>query len=167
MPQGLCAAIKAASLHAQISDTHDPSDQEAEIASLAHQLVDADRLDSFSRRNGKAFAGTHLIIEVVDGSSLDCQATVEAALLRCVKASRATLLHIHLHKFSPQGVSGVAVLAESHISVHTWPEVGFGAFDAFMCGEADPWACVEILREAFSAGDVRVTEFLRGEGIVS
>jgi S-adenosylmethionine decarboxylase len=61
----------------------------------------------------------------------------------------------------------VAVLAESHISVHTWPEIGYGAFDVFMCGDAQPWRAVEILRAAFRAEEVRVRELLRGDGLVA
>mgnify|MGYP004452609359 FL=1 len=130
-------------------------------------VFDETRDDHFIRRDGKVFAGTHLIIEVVDGEGLDDQARIEQAFRDCVDTCGATLLHIHTHKFSPQGVSGVAVLAESHISVHTWPEIGYGAFDVFMCGDAQPWKAVEVLREAFSAGDVRVKELLRGEEVVA
>ena len=65
----------------------------------------------------------------------------------------ATLLHIHTHKFSPQGVSGVAILAESHISVHTWPEIGYGAFDVFMCGDAEQMNAVGVLSRAFGTMD--------------
>lgn len=122
--------------------------------------------DHFVRRDGKVFAGTHLIIEVVDGDGLDDEARIERAFRDCVDECGATLLHIHLHKFTPQGVSGVAVLAESHISVHTWPEKGYGAFDVFMCGDADPHRAVPVLRSAFDAGEVRVRELLRGEGLV-
>ncbi len=129
-------------------------------------VMDSDREDHFIRRDGKVFAGTHLIIEVIDGDGLDDQARIEKAFRDCVDTCGATLLHIHTHKFSPQGVSGVAVLAESHISVHTWPEIGYGAFDVFMCGDAEPWRAVEVLREAFEAGEVRVRELLRGEGLV-
>jgi S-adenosylmethionine decarboxylase len=57
---------------------------------------------------------------------------IETTLRRCVDAAGATLLHIHLHHFQPNGVSGVAVLAVSHISIHTWPEVGYAALDLFM-----------------------------------
>ena len=70
------------------------------------------------------------------------------------------------HKFSPQGVSGVAILAESHISVHTWPEIGYGAFDVFMCGDAEPMKAVGVLSRAFGTMDVRVKELLRGDGVV-
>ena len=134
---------------------------------VASDLAASDRADHFVRRDGKVFAGTHLIIEVVDGEGLDDEVRIERAFRDCVEACEATILHIHTHKFSPQGVSGVAVLAESHISVHTWPEIGYGAFDVFMCGDANPWAAVEVLREAFSAGEIRVREILRGEEIVA
>jgi S-adenosylmethionine decarboxylase len=130
-------------------------------------LLDGARGDHFIRRDGKVFAGTHLIIEVVEGEGLDDEARIQQAFRDCVSTCGATLLHIHTHKFSPQGVSGVAVLAESHISVHTWPEIGYGAFDVFMCGDAQPWKAVEVLRRAFSAGEVRVKELLRGEGLVT
>ncbi|NDK33376.1 adenosylmethionine decarboxylase [Rhodovulum sulfidophilum] len=130
-------------------------------------VFDAARDDHFIRREGRIFAGTHLIIEVVDGDGLDDEGRIQKAFRDCVDECGATLLHIHTHKFSPQGVSGVAVLAESHISVHTWPEIGYGAFDVFMCGEAEPWRAVEVLRAAFDAGDVRVKELLRGEDVVA
>jgi S-adenosylmethionine decarboxylase len=58
----------------------------------------------------------------------------------------------------------VAVLAESHISIHTWPEAGYAALDVFMCGKADPDKCVPVLREAFGARRVAVSELVRGQG---
>lgn len=128
-------------------------------------IFDETRDDHFIRRDGKVFAGTHLIIEVIDGTGLDDEGRIQKAFRDCVETCGATLLHIHTHKFSPQGVSGVAVLAESHISVHTWPEIGYGAFDVFMCGDSRPWKAVEVLRAAFDAGEVRVKELLRGEGL--
>ncbi|RMD88711.1 MAG: adenosylmethionine decarboxylase [Alphaproteobacteria bacterium] len=137
----------------------------ADTATVA-QLADSAREDHFIRRDGAVFAGTHLIIEVVNGHGLDDEARIRRAFLDSVEAAGATLLHIHTHKFTPQGVSGVAVLAESHISVHTWPEIGYGAFDVFMCGDADPWAAVPILKRAFGTEDVRVRELRRGEGVV-
>jgi S-adenosylmethionine decarboxylase len=129
-------------------------------------LCDSGREDHFIRRDGRVFAGTHLIIEVVGGTGLDDEARIRQAFRDCVTHCGATLLHIHTHKFSPQGVSGVAVLAESHISVHTWPEIGYGAFDVFMCGDAQPWRAVDVLKAAFDTDDVRVRELLRGDGLV-
>ena len=136
-------------------------------AAQDRNIFDTDREDHFIRRDGRVFAGTHLIIEVVDGTGLDDEARIQDAFRACVDECGATLLHIHTHKFSPQGVSGVAVLAESHISVHTWPEIGYGAFDVFMCGDADPWRAVDVLKRAFATDDVRVRELLRGDGLVT
>jgi S-adenosylmethionine decarboxylase len=70
---------------------------------------------------------------------------------------------LHLHHFSPcGGVSGVAVLAESHISVHTWPEHNFAAFDIFMCGEAEPERAAAALQDALRPSRIELTEHRRG-----
>ncbi len=119
--------------------------------------------DHFAVRNGVRCAGVHLIVDLHGAERLDDIEHIETTLRRCVEAARATLLHIHLHHFQPSGVSGVAVLAESHISIHTWPEVGYAALDVFMCGSADPDKCIPVLREAFSAKRVGVNELLRGQ----
>ena len=121
-----------------------------------------ERHDHFAIRNGVRCAGVHLIVDLHGAKGLDDIDLIEATLRRCVDAARATLLHIHLHHFQPNGVSGVAVLAESHISIHTWPEAGFAALDVFMCGSANPDACIPVLREAFQAERVEVNELLRG-----
>jgi S-adenosylmethionine decarboxylase len=121
-----------------------------------------ERNDHFAVRNGVRCAGVHLIVDLHGAERLDDLDHIEATLRRCVQAARATLLHIHLHHFQPNGVSGVAVLAESHISIHTWPEAGYAALDVFMCGSADPDQCIPVLREAFSAKRLAVSELLRG-----
>ena len=83
-------------------------------------------------------AGTHIIIDLHEAEGLDNLELMEKSLRQCVDEAKATLLHIHLHHFEPNGgISGVAVLAESHISVHSWPEAGYAAFDVFMCGESN------------------------------
>ena len=127
-------------------------------------IADKARDDYFIQRGGKIFAGTHLIIEVVNGNGLDDEGLIETAFRRCVDECGATLLHIHTHKFSPQGVSVVAILAESHIYVHTWTEIRYGSFDVFMCGDAQPWNAGAVLEEIFETGEVRVLEILRGYG---
>ena len=119
--------------------------------------------DHFAVRNGVRCAGVHLIVDLHGAERLNDIEHIEATLRRCVEAARATLLHIHLHHFQPSGVSGVAVLAESHISIHTWPEAGYAALDVFMCGSANPDKCIPVLREAFSAKRVGVNELLRGQ----
>ena len=123
------------------------------------------KLDHFVTKDGVTFAGAHLIIDLYDAQHLDDQTHIETAMRACIDASGATLLHIHLHPFEPTGVSGVAVLAESHISVHTWPEAGFAAFDVFMCGDTQPEKCIDILAEAFKADKVEVTNLKRGDKV--
>ncbi len=95
--------------------------------------------DYFVERDGVRFAGIHLLIDLWGARNLDNEAVIRDALGQSSEACGATLLHIHLHQFIDSGgISGVAVLAESHISIHTWPERGFAAIDIFMCGKCDP-----------------------------
>jgi len=137
-----------------------------DIAFESPVSVDAQaRDDHFVVRNGVRCAGAHLIIDLYDAERIDDLDHIEATLRRCVTAAGATLLHIHLHHFEPNGgVSGVAILAESHISIHSWPEASYAALDVFMCGKAEPDKCVPVLREAFCAKRVAVSELLRGQG---
>jgi S-adenosylmethionine decarboxylase proenzyme, Bacillus form len=82
----------------------------------------ASGLDHFVVRNGVACAGIHLIIDLIGADHLDDIELIDRTLRECVRTAGATLLHMHLHHFTPNsGVSGVAVLAESHLSIHTWP----------------------------------------------
>ena len=125
------------------------------------------RDDHFVVRNGVRCAGAHLIVDLYQANRLDDIDHIEDTLRRCVIAAGATLLHIHLHHFEPNGgISGVAVLAESHISIHSWPERAYAALDIFMCGSANPDACVPVLREAFGPKKLAVSEHLRGRGAI-
>ena len=119
--------------------------------------------DHFILRDGIEFAGTHLLLDLWGAKYLDNIEHVENAMRECVDACCATLLHIHLHHFSPNGgISGGAILAESHISVHTWPERDYAAFDVFMCGDAQPENSIAILKRAFFPQRMKVYEELRG-----
>ena len=139
--------------------------QTEEFDSASASVADESRLDFFIEKDGKVCAGAHLIIDLFDADRLDDIAHIEKALTDCVEAAGATLLHIHLHPFEPNGgVSGVAVLAESHISIHSWPERGYAALDVFMCGDAKPERCVDVLNEAFRPARIEVNELLRGAG---
>jgi S-adenosylmethionine decarboxylase len=129
---------------------------------VAAPQPEENRHDHFAVRKGVRCAGVHLIVDLHGAKRLNDIEHIETTLRRCVEAANATLLHIHLHRFQPSGVSGVAVLAESHISIHTWPEAGYAALDVFMCGTAEPDKCIPVLREAFSAKRVGVNELLRG-----
>ncbi len=119
--------------------------------------------DYFLIKDGVEYSGAHLLIDLWGASRLDDRLYIEEVLKRCVTACHATLLHIHLHQFSESGgISGVAVLAESHISVHTWPERNYAAFDVFMCGAAIPANALAVLNTAFKPSDLKVKEILRG-----
>lgn len=128
------------------------------------QAVEDLTQDHFIVRDGKEYAGTHLIIDLWGAKRLDELELMESALREAVEKAGATLLHIHLHHFTPNGgISGVAVLAESHISVHSWPERDFAAFDVFMCGDAEPEKAIDVLKAAFTPTQVNVETILRGE----
>ncbi|MCK5726288.1 MAG: adenosylmethionine decarboxylase [Thiotrichaceae bacterium] len=120
--------------------------------------------DLLIERDGKQYAGTHLILDMWQAQHLDDLDLIEQTLRHCVEIAGATLLHIHLHHFTPNGgVSGVAVLAESHISIHTWPERDYAALDIFMCGDTMPEKCIDVLQLAFETSTVNTTTLLRGE----
>jgi S-adenosylmethionine decarboxylase len=120
-------------------------------------------LDHFVERDGMRFAGTHLIVDLWGASNLDNVDAVDRALRAAAAAAGATLLGIDLHSFTPNGgITGVALLAESHISVHTWPERAYAAVDVFMCGDAKPLMAVEMLKRAFLPGMLTIAEHRRG-----
>ena len=120
--------------------------------------------DYFSTRSGVRCAGAHLILDIRGAKRIDDPGYVEDTLRRCADAARAQLLSLHLHQFdSGAGLSGVALLAESHISIHTWPERSYAAIDIFMCGRCDPATCIPVLRERFAGAEITVIELLRGQ----
>lgn len=119
--------------------------------------------DYFVERDGVAYAGTHLLLELWGARHLDDPETIERTLVDAARASDATVLHVHMHRFSPYGgVSGVVVLAESHISIHTWPERAYAAIDIFMCAGCDPYKAIPLLRETFAPESIQLAEHKRG-----
>ncbi|VAW56016.1 S-adenosylmethionine decarboxylase proenzyme, prokaryotic class 1B [hydrothermal vent metagenome] len=119
--------------------------------------------DHFIINQGVEYSGIHLLIDLWGAEHLTDQLYIEHALISCTEICNAQLLHIHLHQFTDTGgISGVAVLAESHISVHTWPERQYAAFDVFMCGSATPHNAIEHLETTFKATKINVQEILRG-----
>jgi S-adenosylmethionine decarboxylase len=118
--------------------------------------------DQFVEEDDLRFAGWHLLIEFWGAENLNDVPIIEAALRRGSEMAGATLLDIHVHKFSPTGVTGIAVLEESHISIHTWPELGLAAIDIFMCGNCQPYAAMNPLKEALEPDKVMLSEHRRG-----
>ena len=121
------------------------------------------RKDYFVEKDGVKFAGTHLLLDFWGASNLTDPSSIDAVLRAAAEAAKATVLHSHFHHFGPDGgVSGVLVLAESHISIHTWPERAFAAIDIFMCGSCNPYESVPVLKAAFRPGSVLLAEQRRG-----
>jgi S-adenosylmethionine decarboxylase len=119
--------------------------------------------DYFVEKNGEKFAGTHLLVDLWGATNLCDPDLIDATLREAAEAAGATILHSHFHHFSPNGgVSGVLVLAESHISIHTWPERDFAAIDIFMCGACDPHLSVPTLKATFAPERIDLDEQRRG-----
>ncbi|HET6183812.1 MAG TPA: adenosylmethionine decarboxylase [Acetobacteraceae bacterium] len=119
--------------------------------------------DYFVQKDGVKFAGTHLLVDLWGARNLSDPDYIDRHLRDAAEAAGATILHSHFHHFAPNGgVSGVIVLAESHISIHTWPERDFAAVDIFMCGACDPYKSLPVLKQAFGAAHVQLSEQRRG-----
>ena len=119
--------------------------------------------DHFIIEKKKMYAGQHLLLDFWGVEFNNSLITLKKVLKNAIKVSGATLLHIHLHRFGKQqGISGVAVLAESHISVHTWPERDYIAFDIFMCGDTNPDASAKYLLKIFKPKKSILKKIKRG-----
>jgi S-adenosylmethionine decarboxylase len=109
--------------------------------------------------------GTHVLLDLheVDAGVLGDCTRIERILLDAAAAAGARVLGARFHPFGPgQGVTGVLLLAESHISIHTWPEHGYAAVDVFMCGDAQPMVAASLIRERTGAARSELRECARG-----
>lgn len=108
--------------------------------------------------------GRHIILELYNcpADLLKYPAQSEQFLLAAAKAMNATVVTSQFHAFSPYGVSGVVIIQESHLTIHTWPEHQYAAVDIFTCGEIDLQAGVDYLQQAFQAENTMVKELKRG-----
>ncbi|GAA5116503.1 hypothetical protein GCM10023212_03240 [Luteolibacter yonseiensis] len=110
-------------------------------------------------------AGRHVLAELTGcpPEVLNDVRALETCFRDCAEKGGATLVSSHFHHFTPQGVSGVVVIAESHLTVHTWPEHGYAAVDVFTCGRPEiAEAVMSLLIASLSAGTVNRTSFHRG-----
>ena len=104
--------------------------------------------------NSSENIGRHCILELYecDHAKLNDEAFIRTTITSSAKISGATLINLVTHSFKPQGVTGLALLAESHISIHTWPEIGYAAIDIFTCGDHTmPEKACKLLFKDFSA----------------
>lgn len=109
--------------------------------------------------------GTHIIVELSECNSsiLSDVDRVAGILVAAANAANAEVLQTAFHRFSPQGVSGVVVIAESHLSIHTWPEFGYAAMDIYTCGDhTQPWTACRFAASEFEAKQMLTTEVRRG-----
>lgn len=109
--------------------------------------------------------GKHLIVEFCecDKSTLDNMAYLEEHMNEAVRKSGATIVRSVFHRYNPQGISGVVIIAESHISIHSWPEYGYAAVDFFTCGESvDPHKAAAYMKEKLRSQSVDIKELRRG-----
>ena len=111
-------------------------------------------------------AGIHLLADLagIEAGLLTDPGAIDALLRQAALRAGARILHSHFHTFGPgMGVTGVLLLAESHISIHTWPEHGFAAADIFMCGAAQPLLALELIERALSPASRTVRTMERGQ----
>lgn len=107
--------------------------------------------------------GKHLLLDLNGAVNLTDVSHIEKALLKAAEICGAKVIGSKLHSFGDnQGVTGVVLLAESHISIHTWPETGFVAIDIFMCGDCNPSFAIDPLKEIFQPEKIKITEIIRG-----
>jgi len=109
--------------------------------------------------------GRHILAEFTgcNARTLNDVKLVEKIMVDAALEAGAEVREVAFHKFSPQGVSGVVVISESHLAIHTWPEFGYAAVDVFTCGDrVDPWDACRYLVDKFEAADVEATEVKRG-----
>ncbi|MBX3040210.1 MAG: polyamine aminopropyltransferase [Bdellovibrionaceae bacterium] len=109
--------------------------------------------------------GRHILVEFngCDADILNDVSVIEKEMVNAAKTAGATVINSSFHHFSPYGVSGVVVIQESHLAIHTWPEYGYAAVDLFTCGESvDPWVSFEHLKKSFKASGFSALEMNRG-----
>jgi len=108
--------------------------------------------------------GRHLILEMWGCKNLSSVEVTEQALHELVVALDVTLLDLKVYPFAPTGITGMAIISESHLVIHTWPEYGYAAVDLFTCGpKRDPEAAVGVLREHYAPHHMQVMEMMRGQ----
>ncbi len=110
--------------------------------------------------------GNHVLVEFYgcDSDILNQTELIEKEMTKAAILSGATVVSSNFHTFNPYGVSGVVIIAESHLSIHTWPEYGYAAVDLFTCGDSvDPWKAFKHLKNIFKSDHTATIEMKRGQ----
>ena len=112
-----------------------------------------------------ATPGKHIILEMWDANNTNSPEAIETALSEACRKGNLNLLRVLIHQFEPFGISGIAMIAESHITIHTWPEYSFIAVDIYSSNQdADIDSVARAMKAAFSPGQVNQVEIRRGVG---
>jgi len=109
--------------------------------------------------------GRHVLVELYncDPATIKDVRKIEDIMVGAAKAAKCHIVDVVFHNFNPHGISGVVVIAESHLSIHTWPEYNFASVDIYTCGnEVDPWKAYNYLLKHFKAKGVTALELKRG-----
>lgn len=109
--------------------------------------------------------GRHILAEIYgcDSEILNNKDYIEKIMVESALKAGAEVREVMIHKFKPIGVSGVVIISESHLTIHTWPELGYAAADIFTCGNTvNPWDACNYIAEALKAKNMTATEVKRG-----
>ncbi|EPY2283885.1 adenosylmethionine decarboxylase [Clostridium sporogenes] len=109
--------------------------------------------------------GRHILAEIYGckANLLNDKHYIENLMMESALKSGAEIREVIFHKFNPQGVSGVVIISESHLTIHTWPELGYAAVDVFTCGDTvNPWDACNYMTEKLNAKNMTATEIKRG-----
>jgi S-adenosylmethionine decarboxylase len=119
-----------------------------------------------AKNNGKKYVGLHLVAEFWHPKfiqKIENKKTLKEILFKTVKEANATPLKCLVYKFSPQGITGIILLAESHIAIHSWPEINYVAIDVFTCGEKSfPHKAIDYLKKILEPQGIEIREIKRG-----
>lgn len=115
------------------------------------------------KNKNQKYAGIHLMAEFWYGKIIEDPKRIKQILIKAVKKANNTPLKIAIHKFQPQGITGIILLAESHLAIHTWPEFNYIAVDIYTCGDkSNPSRALEYLKKEFQPKRVEIKKIKRG-----
>jgi S-adenosylmethionine decarboxylase len=115
------------------------------------------------KKNKISYAGIHLVADFWGGQIIEDPKEIEEILIMAAKKGGCIPLKVTTYKFSPQGITGVVLLAESHIAIHSWPEHNYVAVDIFTCGDKSlPYKAFEYLKEKFQPTKIKLKKVKRG-----
>lgn len=117
----------------------------------------------FCFKNNRQGLGKHLIADFYNCKDIPSLRQTKTIFRRAAESIGATVLKVGFHRFHPQGTTAIALISESHISLHSWPEFRYLAVDIFTCGKKDPVFALDVLKKEFQPKKVKFKEIIRGK----